>query len=315
MLNVSDITIDMEFEGLIPALSDDERTQLMVNIQRDGFRDPLVVWLGHGILLDGHHRYRIWEASFQGDENREPSIVETKFATREKAKAWVIQNQLGRRNLTDAQRVALALKLKPMLVTKAKANQSAGGQSAKVGRQKSDKPLRVNKEVAKIAGGVSHDTVRKVETVLAKGDDAIKSAMLNGKMKINAAHKTVKSERVELIIGRERIKLNGIAPANKKSRRPSGVSSAADAEHLRADFGEDVQRLLDRAKRTRVAAIQQLSDLADQLQQVADENVCRGDTFTVYLKSDFSSFAEQCIGLKEEMSDKKTSFEQVEAAR
>ena len=127
MISIRDITIDAEFEGLIPALSDDERLRLMTAIGRDGFRDPLVVWLNHGILLDGHNRYRIWEASFQDDENREPAIVEMKFDDRDSAIEWIIKNQLARRNLVPAMRVALELKLKPIVMAKAKANQAAAG--------------------------------------------------------------------------------------------------------------------------------------------------------------------------------------------
>lgn len=194
MLNIHDITIDSEIEKLIPALTDEERTQLMVNIQRDGFRDPLVVWLGHGILLDGHNRFRIWESAFQEDENREPSIIEMKFATREDAKLWVIKNQLGRRNLTDAQRVVLALQLKPSLEAKAKDNQksggSAGGKSEAKGSQnsvKASEKVDVQKDIAK-AAGVSHDTVRKVETVIGAADEAVKADMLAGTKSIHSAY-------------------------------------------------------------------------------------------------------------------------------
>lgn len=188
MLKICDITIDSEFEALIPLLSDDERTQLVANIERDGFRDPLVAWMDQSVLLDGHNRFRIWQERFQNDENREPEIAELKFATREDAMTWIIQNQLGRRNLTDAQRVQIALRLKPMFEAKAKANQKSSGGA--VGKNSSE-PVRTMAEVAKVAG-VSEPTARQVETVLRDGSDSVKSDMLAGKLKINAAHKTTK---------------------------------------------------------------------------------------------------------------------------
>lgn len=186
MLNICDIAIDPEFEALIPRLSDDERTQLVANIERDGFRDPLVVWRNHSVLLDGHNRLRIWQERFQGDENREPEIIELKFATREDAMAWIITNQLGRRNLPDAVRVQLAMKLKPMIETRAKNNQQAAGGAVS---KKSSEPVRTMAEVAKVAG-VSEPTARQVEKVLASGDEAVKADMLVGKTSINAAYKT-----------------------------------------------------------------------------------------------------------------------------
>ena len=67
MLALRDISIDAEFKALIPPLSDEERTQSMVNIQRDGFRDPLVVWMNHAVLLDGHNRYELWRDVFADD--------------------------------------------------------------------------------------------------------------------------------------------------------------------------------------------------------------------------------------------------------
>lgn len=187
MLSIRDITIDDEFETLIPGLSEDERFRLMTAIGRDGFRDPLVVWLNHGILLDGHNRYRIWEESFQHDENREPSIFEMKFDDRESAIEWVIKNQLSRRNLVPAMRVALELKLKPIVMAKAKANQQAAGGAVP---QKSAEPIETRKVIAK-AAGVSHDTVAKVEKVIASGNEAITQAMLSGEKKVNTAFNEV----------------------------------------------------------------------------------------------------------------------------
>jgi protein gp37 len=93
------ITIDPEFEILIPALSDEEYKQLDQDIQKDGCTDPIKVWAGHGIILDGHNRYKIcteWGIEYK--------IHPIELETREEAINWIIENQLGRRNLTDSQR-------------------------------------------------------------------------------------------------------------------------------------------------------------------------------------------------------------------
>jgi len=261
MLSLHDIIIDPEIETLIPPLTDDERTQLMVNIQRDGFRDPLVVWLGHGILLDGHNRYRIWEAVFEDDENREPTILEMKFATRDDAKLWVIKNQLGRRNLTDAQRVMLALQLKPSLQAKAKDNQksggSTGGKSDTKGSQnsvKASEKVDVQKDIAK-AAGVSHDTVHKVETVLRDADDQTKAEMLANKVSIHAAHRKTVASALPI----------GTSPRRLKSLTDSDVNST------RFKIRGEVERLLNRIKRTSKGAIETLPGLQRDLERLADE--------------------------------------------
>ena len=86
------IKIDPEFKALIPPLSAEERRQLEANIAADGCRDPLVTWCG--LLLDGHNRHEICEATGTRYETRE--II---LANRDEALVWIIRNQFGRRKL------------------------------------------------------------------------------------------------------------------------------------------------------------------------------------------------------------------------
>jgi hypothetical protein len=111
--------IDPEFRALIPELSQEELEQLEANLVKDGCRDVLVVW--KGLLLDGYHRWRIC------DRNKiEYRAVElTDCRTRKEAMVWMIQNQLGRRNLTDYARTELVLKLAPLIALQAKVNQGS----------------------------------------------------------------------------------------------------------------------------------------------------------------------------------------------
>jgi hypothetical protein len=99
MKTVTGITIDREFRGLIPALSQEEREQLEANIvEHGGARDALVVWQrddGDDILLDGHNRYEICERLGLPYE-----VEYLEFATRDEAADWMDRNQLGRRNLS-----------------------------------------------------------------------------------------------------------------------------------------------------------------------------------------------------------------------
>jgi hypothetical protein len=91
-------TTDPEFQALIPPLSDDEFAQLKDNLLTEGCRDPFVVWEEEGILLDGHHRYKIClEHALDFDVRR------LSLPSREAAINWIINNQLGRRNLTPEQ--------------------------------------------------------------------------------------------------------------------------------------------------------------------------------------------------------------------
>ncbi len=177
------IRIDEEFKSLIPPLSDEEFAQLEENCIREGIRDPLVVWTtDHGtqILVDGHNRWKI-AAEHGGLPFK---TVEMKFANRNEAEAWIIRNQLGRRNINGYIRVELAERLKPLLAAQAKERMLAGKADP---NQKSDEGMTSTK-IGKLAG-VSHDTVHKVETVTKHGTPEIQAKARSGEISINEAYR------------------------------------------------------------------------------------------------------------------------------
>ena len=96
--------IDPEFQSLIPRLTIEEFNQLEQNILDDGeVHDPIIVWKGEDIIVDGHNRYAI----IQNHPEIPYKIREKEFAGRDEVIAWMCCNQLGRRNLTEAQRSIL----------------------------------------------------------------------------------------------------------------------------------------------------------------------------------------------------------------
>lgn len=113
-----EISIDPEFEKLIPPPTEPEFAGLEAAILRDGCTDPLIVWKEHGILLDGHNRKKICDQFDVSYKTRELT-----FDSRNDVKRWIIERQFGRRNLTPFQRAELALLLKPMLAEEAKKRQ------------------------------------------------------------------------------------------------------------------------------------------------------------------------------------------------
>lgn len=89
------VKLDPEFEHLIPPLAPDELAQLERSLQQQGCRDPLVVWKEQQLVLDGHNRFRVCRKHairFQ--------VVEVSVADREAARAFIIRNQMSRRNLS-----------------------------------------------------------------------------------------------------------------------------------------------------------------------------------------------------------------------
>jgi len=86
------VRIDSEFEALCPPLSDEEYALLKASILEEGCRDALIIW--QDIVLDGHNRKRICEEAGLWYDTTEIELPD-----RDAAKAWMLRNQLGRRNL------------------------------------------------------------------------------------------------------------------------------------------------------------------------------------------------------------------------
>lgn len=189
MSDIKDLILyDDEFRNLIPPLSNEEYKQLEENCIRDGVRDPLVVWRlddGSAFLVDGYNRSKIAMEHGLRVETRDMH-----FETRADAIAWIINNQLGRRNLSAYDRSLLALKLKPTIAEKAKKRMMSGKADP---NQKSDEGL-TSTALGKIAG-VSHDTIHKVETIEKKASDKTKQLVRSGKLSINQAYNSVHEKR------------------------------------------------------------------------------------------------------------------------
>ncbi len=99
---IPELKIDEEFEVVIPPLDEEEFKNLKKNILSDGeIYYPIITW--NGILIDGHYRYKI----LKENPYIKFRISEKEFENRYDAMAWICQNQLGRRNLSNVQKIAL----------------------------------------------------------------------------------------------------------------------------------------------------------------------------------------------------------------
>jgi len=177
------ILVDQEFQNLIPALTQEEFSQLRENILSEGIRDPLVCWRnGDLTLLDGHNRFRICR-----ENDIHFNIIERNFMNREEAKAWIIQNQFGRRNLNNYQRSVLALQLEDIVREKAKENQGFRTDISPILAESLD----TREEIAKSAN-VSHGTLDKVKVIQDKATNEQKKKLDEGQESINKVYNELK---------------------------------------------------------------------------------------------------------------------------
>ena len=163
------VRINPEFKALIPPLSPEEHNQLEQNILAHGCRDPIVLW--RDTIIDGHNRYEICTK-----HDIKYKTIKLRLSGRDEAKLWILENQLGRRNITDAMRIELAaLKIAHM------------GQAT-----------YVNKAIAE-AAHVSEKTVYNYMQIKTKGDPELLQKVLTGEVKIGTAHRGIEviSTRME----------------------------------------------------------------------------------------------------------------------
>ncbi len=92
------IQIREEFKNLIPPLSLEEFSQLEENILAEGCRDALVVWKDGEdyVLIDGHNRYQICTK-----HGLDFKVQILEFEDKEVVSDWMVNNQLGKRNVTE----------------------------------------------------------------------------------------------------------------------------------------------------------------------------------------------------------------------
>lgn len=183
MSEIPELKIDDEFEVVIPPLDDEEFKNLKKNILSDGeIYHPIIIW--NGILIDGHHRYKI----LKENPNIKYRILEKHFESRYEAIAWICQNQLGRRNLSNVQKVALLGKR-----YKAEKNEQEfhGNQYSKVvNPQNADSPKNesTSRRIARELG-INHSTVERAEKFVDGMDAAeevspgITKEIISGKIK------------------------------------------------------------------------------------------------------------------------------------
>ncbi|WP_262965158.1 DNA N-6-adenine-methyltransferase [Methylobacter psychrophilus] len=186
------ILINSEFKALIPPLSQEEYNQLEKNILADGCREPLVVF--NNTLVDGHNRYEICTK-----HGLPFSTVKKDFADSLSAKLWMIENQAGRRNLTDGWKYQLMQSKKEILLEVGKVKHAENG-GDKIGDKIAElsivdnaAPKHNTRDTIANELGWSTGKVAMADRVWKDATVEIKEQVLSGEVSIYEAYKAVKS--------------------------------------------------------------------------------------------------------------------------
>lgn len=122
---------------------------------------------------------------------------------------WMLDIQLGRRNLSPIQRIAVAEKYRPIYEKQAKDNLRVGGKkgglansskpsqnSSKASSVDIDNKIDVRAKLAKTAS-VSTDTYSKGKKILDSDNEELKQEVLSGEKTINAGYKELTRNKKE----------------------------------------------------------------------------------------------------------------------
>jgi len=182
-----------EMADLLPPLTGEQIDALEADLLKNGCYSPVIV-NEDMVIIDGHNRQSLCEK-----HGIPYKMAVFSFEDLLEAKRWAVENQRGRRNLEKWELGKIALKLKPDIEAKAKANQSAGGGDQKsedvksgfVNSQNPISPVNTTQELAD-AVGIGHQTMSRVMQINEHAPSAVKEALDNGELSVNQGYNITK---------------------------------------------------------------------------------------------------------------------------
>ena len=186
-----------------------------------------------GFIVDGHNRYDICKK-----HNIEPIIGTLAYETKEEVMEWMLDIQLGRRNLTPIQKIAITEKYRPIYEKQAKENLVNAGNNYGVGQDKKPLPKLVNpiesvdttKKLSKLAG-VGKETYRMGAKILNSDNEKLKQEVLSGEKSINAGYKELTGKK-----------------ENKKEEVKNEIPSTSQIQPPKSKVSEEVKQICEDLK-------------------------------------------------------------------
>ena len=192
-IDIKDLKVDEEFKDLLSVLTPEELEKLENSILQYGMLDPINICqepdTGEWIIIDGHNRYNILKKHNIDWHYWQDYKIMGELETREDVKQWMLEQQLGRRNLSPEEKYDIVQKFKDMFQKRAKENQSAGGKGISNLRE-----VNVQKEMAK-ATGVSVGSYYKLDYVKKHGSKEINQQLHDKEISIDKAYQMVKNPK------------------------------------------------------------------------------------------------------------------------
>lgn len=260
---MKELKTDPELRDLLPPMTDEEYKKLEKNIMENGFDKnfPIMEW--HGYIADGHNRYSICKK-----HNIDPVIGTLAYDTKEEVMRWMLDIQLGRRNLSPIQRIAVAEKYRSLYEKEARNNQSKAGKEYGNGgtkltanlpqaldQDKKERNPTTDKKLADIAD-VSEKTYRMGSKILNSDNEDLKKRVQTGESSISAGYKELTQCKNEKKSNTDREEKDIPSSATTKPTTPK-TQISEETKQICADLKtEKTKEYLDAIWDYRVAIIE-----------------------------------------------------------
>lgn len=225
------LTILREVREYIIPLGEEELFQLERNLLTEGCREPLIVWPKDNqlIMVDGHNRYKICQK-----HNIPFRTRKVHFKDIDEVKLWMVDNQMGRRNLTQDQ-LSYYRGLKYITLKKKK-----GGYEYIKSKGKNQ---RLTSEVLSSQFNVSESTIKR-DAKFAQGLDNISRSNPKLKLKILTGEAKVKKADVQTLSAAKNLVIKNEADLYNKAKR------------LREDTLNELEDKIKRIEKNKIDEVQ-----------------------------------------------------------
>jgi hypothetical protein len=191
------LIINKEIRDLIRPLTKEEFAQLEESILKNGILNPIIVDRKSGIIVDGHHRYKIAQK-----HNIPYNITEKKFDSKTDIKLWMLKNSVAQRNLNNYERAIIALKLKDEYADAAKKRKLSYLKQNLKNKSEKQNPTdyknqkgKTREKLSKIAG-ISEATLGRVNFIEKHASKKQKQDLIEGTKTINRVFTSIKQGKL-----------------------------------------------------------------------------------------------------------------------
>lgn len=189
-------TVLPEMAQLLPPLTGEQLAALEADLLANGCYAPVIV-NEDMVIIDGHNRQKLCQ-----QHGIPYDMAVFSFADLLEAKRWALDTQKARRNLDKWELGKIALKLKPDIEARARANMSAGGGDQKSESAKSGlatlpnpiPPIDTRKELAESVG-LGERTMGKVMQIEEYAPPAVKEALDSRDLSIHQGYNITRQVR------------------------------------------------------------------------------------------------------------------------